>query len=306
MGNSAGFLRILDLCVDRVLQDGEAVEACLRDHPQHAEQLEPILRLAQRTRLALEYTPRDAAKALARAELHRAIRERTADAQSGSPWESFQRALSRLLIARRWALMATTVALFVVLASTGAVAASSGSEADEPLYSVKRTVERARLALTRDDQDKARLHAAYADRRMEEMTAMASKGDRRRIKGLRGDVQSNLRHLRMAALPDQVILVAVPGGGWPDRRSGQTLPYAPRPLLIPPQGQRARELWDWQRTIQAHMQLIELRYRVALQEAPEPARAELREALDATRRDYQDLLFAFQQAYEARVDGASR
>jgi hypothetical protein len=298
MGSSAAFLRILDLCFDRVMRDGEPVEACLRDHPRYAEQLEPLLRLARRTRQALEYTPSDAAQTLARAELYRAIHERAVSVQGGSPWGSFQRTLFRLLISRRWALMATAAALLVVLASSGVVAASSGSEPDEPLYPVKRTVERARLAFTRDHQGKARLHAAYADRRMEELAAMASKGDRGRIRGLRGEVRSNLRHLRMAALPGRVALVAVPGGGGPDGRPGLSPSYAPRPLLNPPQGQRARELWDLQRTLQAHVQLMELRYRVAMQEAPEPARAELREALEAMRQDYQDLLLAFQQAYE--------
>lgn len=298
MGNSATFLRILDLCFDRVLQDGEPVEACLQEYPQYAEQLEPLLRLAQRARKSLEYTPRDAAQALARAELHRAIQERALGPQGDPPWGSFQRTLSRLLISRRWALMATVAALFVVLTGSGAVAASSGSEPDEPLYPVKRTVERARLALTRDDRSKARLHAAYADRRMEELAAMASKGDRRRIRGLRGEVQINLRHLRMAALPGQVALVAIPGSGGPDGRPGLSPSYVPRPLLNPPQGQRAQELRDLQRTLQSHVQLMELRYRVAMQAAPEPARAELREALEAMRQDYQGLLLAFQQAYE--------
>ncbi len=68
------FEHALDRCLDRI-NSGERIEACLADYPQHAAQLEPLLRAALRTRDAYTFTPSAEAKQAAR-ERFFAARER--------------------------------------------------------------------------------------------------------------------------------------------------------------------------------------------------------------------------------------
>ncbi len=295
MANNAETSRILDLCLDRVLRKGESVEACLRDYPNQAGELGPLLRMAVDVRQVGQYTPipTGRAKAAARMALHQAMQARGVGLRSPSPWRSV---LARTLTARRWAVVATTAALFVVMASSGVVAASSGSQPDQALYPVKRTVERARLAFERDPQLKARLHAALADRRMEEMTYTASKDDRRRTEDLRHELEENLDNVRIVILPGQGMIVAEPGG------HGQVPPQRPRPDMRQFQGRDLRQAKEMQRLLQAHAQMVEKRYQKFLREAPEPEREDLRQMLKKAREDYQDLERAFRQAYEAEVE----
>ena len=55
------FEHALDRCLDRI-NAGERIEACLADFPEHAAQLEPLLREALRTRDAYSFTPSAQAK----------------------------------------------------------------------------------------------------------------------------------------------------------------------------------------------------------------------------------------------------
>jgi tRNA(adenine34) deaminase len=62
------------------------------------------------------------------------------------------------------------------LALTGVVALAAGAQPDSILYGVKRAAEAAKLSLTFDPQDKARLELDLADRRAAEAEAMARTG----------------------------------------------------------------------------------------------------------------------------------
>jgi len=59
------FDRILDLCIDRINR-GESLQACLKDYPEHAKRLEPLLLTAQKTASVYDITPSIETKRAAR------------------------------------------------------------------------------------------------------------------------------------------------------------------------------------------------------------------------------------------------
>ncbi|GEM_PF-6328182 len=297
MSKNAEINKILDLCLDRVLRKGESVETCLRDYPNQARELESLLRMAIDMCPAGQYTPSPSAKATARMALHRAIQERKDKLSAlASPWRSAQVFVSRMLSGQKWALAATTTALFVVLASSGVVAASSNSQPDHVLYPVKRTVERARLVMARDPDAKARLHADFADKRIEEMGVMAAKGDRRRTEDLRQDLELNLNSVRIVVLPDQSIVVAIPPG------QAQVPPKGLRPEGRQGPKRDPKQLREMQRFLQSHAQKVDKHYQEFLREASEGGDEEdLREKMQSARQEYQELVEAFQRAYVAQT-----
>ena len=68
------FDKILDECVDRINR-GERVEDCLASYPEHAEELEPLLRAMLDTQMAYRFTPSPATKMVARQRFNAALEE---------------------------------------------------------------------------------------------------------------------------------------------------------------------------------------------------------------------------------------
>ena len=163
MSKLSEFNDILEECLARVLK-GEPVEACLADHPEHAGELEPLLRTAIEARAASAVRPRHEFRQRAALQFQAAIREMPAR-KSERP----------VIWHRRWMSVLAGV-LFVLLAGTGVVAASSNSLPDEPLYAVKLATETVRVALTPSDIGKAELYVKFTDRRVDEIIAMADEG----------------------------------------------------------------------------------------------------------------------------------
>jgi hypothetical protein len=67
-------------------------------------------------------------------------------------------------------------AAFLVFGAGSAVAISSGAVPGDPLYGVKRAVERISLAMHRDPAGRASLHLKFAESRLQELAAMAAAG----------------------------------------------------------------------------------------------------------------------------------
>jgi hypothetical protein len=76
----------------------------------------------------------------------------------------------------RIAAVALIGAAFLVFGAGSAVAISSGAVPGDPLYSVKRTVERVSLAMHRDAVGRAALHLKFAEHRLQELAALAASG----------------------------------------------------------------------------------------------------------------------------------
>jgi hypothetical protein len=158
------FDNILDECLQRLVQ-GESIEACLSEYPEHAAELEPLLRTAADTLRAADIRPRHEFRQRASYEFQKAVREMPVKESRGF-----------LGVFKPW--MVTLIVVVVVLAAgSGTVAAASNSLPDSPLYAVKLATESVRLALTPSALGKAELYTKFADERVEEILLMADKGN---------------------------------------------------------------------------------------------------------------------------------
>jgi hypothetical protein len=162
MSRKRKFDDILNECIERVLQ-GEPVEACLAAFPEHAAELEPLLRTAVATRKATDIRPRPEFRQRAAYEFQTAIRYVRTKQPGSLRWQV------------RW-VTAISVVVILLMAGTGTVAAASNSLPDEPLYNVKLFTEDVRIAFTPSALGKAELYAEFTDTRVNEIIQMADKG----------------------------------------------------------------------------------------------------------------------------------
>ena len=197
-----GFEHALDECLDLVLKDEQSVEACMRRYPEHADEMAPLLQLAQEVKSTLDFTPSAAAKTRARLLLQAAVARQQASrvGRWRWPWPGWL----RLTGPPRWAVGMATIVLVMAVGGTGAVAASSDSMPDQHLYPVKRAVEEARLVLTFSSNGRAQLHARFADRRVEEIAVLSRKGDSKRVSSLTTALDRHLRRIQHSVFPDAV------------------------------------------------------------------------------------------------------
>ncbi len=283
------FQQVLDACLDHVLLKGDSVEACLSRYPEHSTELEPLLRLALDTRQTLAFTPSGAAKDRARITLQEGISQREARRHRQRPWHLFKGFSGRFTGPYRWAASTAAALLLVVVGGTGIVAASSSSLPDQPLYPVKRTVEQARLTFTFNGHAKARLYAVFADRRVDEMAIMATKGSQEHVERLAADMDRNLRQIQRTAIPVVMLpifdLTVVPGSMPPSK--GYILLIVEPSQLSPTARNHLRAL---HRRLEQDLQHQERLLVPDQQRAPGPARDELRKALRATTIKYRALI----------------
>ena len=68
------FEDVLNECINRILK-GESIERCLRDHPEHAAELEPLLQTALAARKASSVEPSSEFRAEARYRFYSQLRE---------------------------------------------------------------------------------------------------------------------------------------------------------------------------------------------------------------------------------------
>ncbi len=159
---------ILEICLEETTTGKATLQDSLRRYPDLAGELEPLLRAVERARaiarpsLAPEARTRIEARLLAAAE----------------SIPSVQPASSRFTITRLWRWAAVGMVLVFAcacLSGTGLVAAASGALPDSPLYPVKLATEDVRLWLA-PAQDEPALHLRFAERRLDEIQALAERG----------------------------------------------------------------------------------------------------------------------------------
>jgi hypothetical protein len=179
------FENILSECLDRMLQ-GESVEQCLEAHPEQARELEPLLRTAQVAKIAATMQPRSEFRAQARREFQSSLGVMTAKKSQRSSlfswhwqWQS------------GWAIALIAI-LIIVLAGGGTVIASGNSMPDNTLYVVKLAAEKVHMAFTFSEISKAELNAEFADKRVEEIIYLASRGDPQNVQIVAQRLNSNL------------------------------------------------------------------------------------------------------------------
>ena len=159
---------IFNECFERILQ-GESFDSCLARYPEHAAELEPLLRTAFGFTLRASSTlrPRPAFKHWSRVRLQGAQLHPKQQQRPQKPgFFSWQRS---------WA-VALTAILVVLLTGGGTVAASADAMPDRPLYPVKLATEQVKLAFAFSDTSKAEVNAQLTGTRAEEIETMVRQG----------------------------------------------------------------------------------------------------------------------------------
>lgn len=93
----------------------------------------------------------------------------------------------------RWILPA--LLLLLLLITCGVVIGANDSMPGEPLYSVKKTMEKIRLKLTPSDVDKACLHVQFAERRAKEIVEMSKSNKTQEMEILANRAKNELEHI---------------------------------------------------------------------------------------------------------------
>ena len=161
----------LNDCLDRLIQ-GESIQECLRQYPQHAHELEPLLQVAYATmRAADTVRPNPAAKAKNFQRFAQAVAE-AETARQRKPARGWSRWIP---VARPILVGVTAIAVFVMGAGV-ATAASSSSVPGEPLHWVKTTKESIESNLPRSDEGRANYEANLAHVRGDEVRRLIERG----------------------------------------------------------------------------------------------------------------------------------
>jgi hypothetical protein len=170
---------ILANCIDEIRAGKSTLEDCLAKYPHLGDELPSLLKIAADIQPE-RVTPSE--EFIKRTE-NRIFKEMQPSAAPAEPrgvdifgW------LKPLTLAKR------TVAAIIIsaLLITGGTTAYAAQESlpDSALYPVKLTTEKARLAFTPSDAGKAKLHIAFAERRVQEMAEMGKRGKAEELAGL--------------------------------------------------------------------------------------------------------------------------
>ena len=162
-----GFENILDACIDHIALEGDRVENCVKSYPEQEAGLEPLLRVAVSMKNLASVQPRPEFQQAAKARLLTAL-ARQKEKEKRHSWSVWK-------WHRRWAI-AVAALLILLVASGGTVLASSNSLPGDLLYPAKTSVEKVRSFFTFSDKAKANLYVELAQRRADEVEALAEKG----------------------------------------------------------------------------------------------------------------------------------
>jgi len=155
----------LEDCISRVAAGEGSAEDCAASYPQHADELVSLVRLADEIRSLPRPVPPDWGLAYIQEGVRRAAKARHGAARA--------RVVPRLRrLVWRLAQIAAVVLVAVAL-SMGSVTVAAESLPGSPLYPIKRAVEQVQLRVTFDPQQRVALRLALAERRANEIVALA-------------------------------------------------------------------------------------------------------------------------------------
>ena len=170
------FEDILAQCIEDIKAGRSSIEDCLDRYPSMREQLEPLLRIALEIREPPDVRPSASFKVRARVQLMDQIHGR--QAVTKWPWFRYNSQVKPIPYRRRFSMVRLIVAIVLTLSAVGGgtLYAAQASLPGDTLYSVKLSTEQAGMMLPGDDAARAERALNFADRRVEEMAALAEKG----------------------------------------------------------------------------------------------------------------------------------
>lgn len=150
---------ILEYCLEQITA-GSSIETCLTQFPEHAAELEPMLRLTVQLRRAGSPRLGHATRAAAYQHGMQALAQRKQRAQRWKWLREYRQSA---------ALRFATLAIALILAIGALVTATQRSLPGDALYGLKRGGEQAQLQLSPNTAERAALHLDLALKRAEEI-----------------------------------------------------------------------------------------------------------------------------------------
>jgi len=234
--NRKEFTNILDDCLDRILVKGESIEQCLQSYPAFASELGPLLKTALFAHKASAVAPRPEFRERARFQFQAALREMATKKE--------KRGFFSFSALPRFATVAVSIILALVIAGSGTVAAAGNSLPDSPLYPVKIATETVQLKLAGTPLEKAELYAKLADKRVTELVKMAEKGKPEQVQKVAQRLNGLLMAMAMEAKANGEVAAMMAGEQVPMMQSPEagaavapavteTVDAASAPKLVP-------------------------------------------------------------------------
>jgi hypothetical protein len=192
--NSDEIQDALNDCIESMIIENKSVESCLSQHAQYEEELRPLVDVVKTTRAACSFSPAPAFRARARYEFHRALNDSfTQPVVSGFSWRW------------SWATVISSLGVFLITSTGGAVAASASSMPGHPLYQLKRSVENIQLTMSPSKAVEARFYATLADRTVSEIVYAAQSGDAQLTEKLTAELANSLNMISVNMEPSRTL-----------------------------------------------------------------------------------------------------
>lgn len=172
---------VLDSCLEKIICSGRTVEDCLAAYPEHADELEPLLKTANASYKAASISPDETFMARARYEFNAAVADMAQSRKNR--WFSIRPV---------WAQAVAGFLLVLVVSGGSLVAAAGNSLPGQTLYGVKLASEQVRMGLTFSQSAKSEFNADLANRRVEEIVTLADRGQVVGIMEAAGRMDDNL------------------------------------------------------------------------------------------------------------------
>ena len=169
------FEDILARCIDDIKSGRAGIADCLDRYPSLREQLEPLLRIALEIGEPADVKPSPGFKIKARVQLMDEIHGR--QAVTKWPWSRYKKQTKPGTLRRRYSManIILVIVLALCAAGGGTAYAAQDSLPGDALYTVKLGTEQLRMILPGDDVTKAERALSFAERRIEEMEALAER-----------------------------------------------------------------------------------------------------------------------------------
>jgi len=198
-----------DAILDQLLEEikkGKSIEDCLRAYPEFAEELEPLLRLAER----IEDLPKPEPNPEAVESVLTKIRKMAVKERQKEKKFSFRKIFSLQPAFVR----AIAVVLLIIFIGWTSMSLSAKSVPGDFLYPIKLFTEKVQYTLTVSPEGKAELHLVFADRRTNELVLSFKEGEminKVLLNAMLNEAQSALKYSESLSAERSAILVAKVG-----------------------------------------------------------------------------------------------